>query len=205
MTRRNRLFRPAAYVSLTVVMAAAVSACTGGTDRAATPEATASSLTASTTPATPMDSTVSATTSAPAPITSDKSLWDVVSDVEQRVPITTDTFGQLISQTLRPAGENSWESDGTTQFTDDIQAFGSEYRGNPDGTGTIASIYIQGRCVGAQEVKTRYPDVRITQSPRGPGEGPPLTWSADRPWGTIHFSFKQDPECLHSVIYRTGQ
>jgi hypothetical protein len=102
-----------------------------------------------------------------------------------------------------PTNPSQWEGSSNVQLADDIQIARSELRLAPNGS-SIAGFYIHGRCVTVDEVKSHYPDIRITEIPRGPNQGPPLTRSTDQPWGRMSFSEdRRTPPCLISIYFTT--
>jgi hypothetical protein len=140
----------------------------------------------------------------PPPAHSDAALWDVVDAAATHIPLTSDTFAQALGTTMVPTYSSDWEGSGNVQLADDIQIVRSELRIGDDGS-AIARFFVGGRCVTVDEVKIHYPDIRITQIPRGPDQGPPLTWSTDQPWGRMNFQVNDDvtPSCLSSVSFTT--
>jgi hypothetical protein len=183
--------KPAALLGM---LTALLSGCSSG---AAGNAASASSS------AEPMKNTTTPTPEPPL-VHNDAPLWDVVDAVATHIPLTSDTFGQALGATMVPTYSSEWEGSGKVQLADEIQILRSELRIG-DNSSAIAGFFVTGRCVTVDEVKSHYPDVRITQTPRGPKQGPPLTWSTDQSWGELNFQVNDDvtPACLISVYFVT--
>ncbi|MFP5394105.1 MAG: hypothetical protein ACLGI6_21620 [Gammaproteobacteria bacterium] len=57
-------------------------------------------------------------------------------------------------------------------------------------------------CVPVADVRQRYPDIRITDVPRGRSLDEVTSYSVHQPWGKLSFSFKvRSPDCLAGVSF----
>jgi len=74
---------------------------------------------------------------------------------------------------------------------------------NEDEARGMVSLYLDpsGACVTLDDVHGHFPDVVITDHPRGHSLDEQTYWSIQQPWGELSFGFKErNPDCLASVV-----
>jgi len=74
---------------------------------------------------------------------------------------------------------------------------------NEDEARGMVSLYLDpsGACITPDDVHGHFPDVVITDHPRGHSLDEQTYWSTQQPWGELSFGFKErNPDCLASVV-----
>jgi len=89
-------------------------------------------------------------------------------------------------------------------LADELSLESIELRIQPSNSGFgLLVLELSGRCVSIGEIRQHYPEVRITQVPRGRSKNERTVHSIDLAWGRLSFGFREsNRDCLANVGFR---
>lgn len=132
--------------------------------------------------------------------------WDVADALSRAVPLSPRSVEQILgvdlAETSRTPGLVCWTAKGP-DLADEVRLDAVELRAgasNPESGFLLVAV--SGRCVSVEEVRGRYPEVRITGHPRGRSLEEKTVYSTDFDWGRLSFGFKEsNRRCLASLTF----
>jgi len=135
------------------------------------------------------------------------SLWQLIDMLGNHPSLVPDKIMQSLPIAFLKRNNNGYFSSydgGRLSLIDqvDIEAVLLRVRHEDEARGMV-SLYLDpsGACVTLDEVHKHYPEVVITDHPRGHSLDEQTYWSIQQPWGELSFGFKErNPECLASVV-----
>lgn len=150
----------------------------------------------------------------PTTTASPMTLWQLIQRLPESLPFDKDKVEQATGMALRrreaQTNEYFWFYESAAplllQEAVALRTVDLRVRRDPD-AGHPGFLVLQldtaaGRCVTLAEVKDRFGALQITDAPRGRSLEDVTSHTANRPWGRLSFSFKEErPDCLASVAF----
>lgn len=140
---------------------------------------------------------------------SQKSLWEVISVLEQQMPLSKANIEKSLETELIETerdenfilmtGTGPTLRDGVVLSKLDLMLESSMKIGDK---GAFA-MELDGACLSLSDIRRHFKDIEITQHPRGRSLQETAVWSVSRLWGNLSFAFKAErPDCLFRVSFR---
>lgn len=137
------------------------------------------------------------------------SLWELVSSVEQQMPLTISKVESLLGERFQQtdqtpayvllASKGTPLRDGLTVARATLMLRPSLQFEDKSGL----ALELEGACVSLAQVRERFGELRLIQSPRGRSLDEATAWAVQRPWGHLTFSFtERQPDCLSQVGFK---
>jgi len=135
------------------------------------------------------------------------SLWQLIGTLGNHPSLLPDKIKQVLPIEFVTRNNNGYFSSydgGRLLLLDkiDIAAVLLRVRNENEARGMV-SLYLDpsGACITPDDVHGHFPDVVITDHPRGHSLDEQTYWSIQQPWGELSFGFKErNPDCLASVV-----
>jgi hypothetical protein len=136
------------------------------------------------------------------------SIWQAVAALQQQMPLDRKKVEYFFSIQLQEYEEPS--NDAFHFFKAEALPLGDVAsiakltlmikRSNP--YVSMVGFDLAGSCIGLEQFENHYPNLTITEVPRGRSLDEATSHSAYFPWGRIAFGFKErKPECLASIAF----
>lgn len=138
-----------------------------------------------------------------------QTLWQVIETVGHQMPLTRDALEQVLATKLVLVEEDSngrfWTG-GNIELGNEVRIAEATLVIRHEPPHRVGStLHLEGACVAREEVKSRYPDLRIVGHPRGHSLQEVTAYGSTQPWGDLTFAFREaDPDCLAYVSFRIG-
>jgi len=132
-------------------------------------------------------------------------LWQIIEILGDQPSLSPDKIKQVLPTDFSKRRRSAYTSfyDGGPLYLADqinIEAIDLRVRLMNEAQGLIA-LEISGFCVTLEQVRVHYPDLVLTDIPRGRSLDEKTYWTAYLPWGELSFGFKErNPDCLASVV-----
>lgn len=138
-----------------------------------------------------------------------KTLWEVISVLEQQMPFTKASIEKSLGAELLETerDENFIQMTGTGPILrDGIVLSKLNLMLEPSmkfGERGAFAMELDGTCLSLTDIRQHFNDLELTQHPRGRSLQETTVWSARRAWGNLSFAFKAErPDCLARVSFR---
>lgn len=140
------------------------------------------------------------------------SVWQLIEDI-QAAPFTLAGIEKILGQTLV---EQMQKSNEYFQFFagQELALAGNSSivkidlrlpRDTNDRSGLLV-LNLDGECISLQQVKRQFPDLALTDMPRGDSPEQATTFTASNAWGEVSFGFQQKkPDCLGYLVFEPGE
>lgn len=143
----------------------------------------------------------------------DMTLWQTIDALAQQIPFTRakveavlmthlvekDTSGSPFPNTafrFYVAGRTVRLSDGVVISNVDLRI--RRRAGHPG----FLVLNLNGACIGLDEIRAHYEDIKLTFPPRPDSADPSTGYSVFLPWGKLSFGFPvRNPDCLSSLVF----
>ena len=91
---------------------------------------------------------------------------------------------------------------GHFDLADQVEIENVELRTNlADEARGLLVLGVAGTCLSVEQLRARYPELAVTDHPRGRSLEEETTYSIQLPWGQLSFGFKErNPACLATVV-----
>lgn len=142
-------------------------------------------------------------------------LWETVQSLEGKVPFSREAVESLlgslaaVEQAANPPF--SFYRAGPLELVDKTLIEEVDLRvGNGENAGkSLLGLSISGASPTREDVRARFPDLQVTQMPRGHSLEEKMYFTSIRSWGELSFGFKEGaPDALASIVFepkpRTG-
>lgn len=134
-----------------------------------------------------------------------KNLWGMVAEVMNERSFTRTGIEKIMGVHFKEESKTdaqiSFSSSGPA--LDNIRIDKVNLRNSSIATRSgILVLDISGSCVPLSEVKAQYPQLKITQAPRGGSLDDETVFTSVSAWGEISFGFKEkNRDCLAAIIF----
>lgn len=145
-------------------------------------------------------------------VNSKNSLWQLISAIESKMPISIDETQKSLNVSLKEVERNenfSHFSATGGELNDGLSIVRVSLVTAPslnfDEKSALA-IELAGKCITIHDVRQKFPELTITQAPRGGSLQETTVWRSLRDWGSVSFAFKEEnPTCLFRVTFRISK
>jgi len=139
----------------------------------------------------------------------ESSIWDVIRRLSLQMPFKRDAFEKDIGTQLtlkkRDQHMSHWVGS-QVRLADGVEIVSTSLVLDPaDKFDSVsgATIYLSGTCIGIDEIKDRYVNVLMIDSPRGHSLQDETVYRSVNGWGELVFSFSEtSPDCLAYLTFR---
>lgn len=135
-------------------------------------------------------------------------LWQAIDAVSAQIPLSVVKIERTLATTLcdtHPPGDDMVQFfEGTpVRLADGVEVSGIDLRIRREGPRSgFLVLALQGRCVSLAEIRQRYANLILTESPRGRSLEEATGHSVTLGWGSLSFGFKErNPACLAFVAF----
>jgi hypothetical protein len=123
-------------------------------------------------------------------------LWHAVDLFVSQLPLSKEkveaAFGLPLRETSRNTHMVFFESPRAIELADDGNIATLDLRLSPDNKGAgLLLLALNGVCIGVDQVHARYPNLVVTDLPRGRSAQEVTTFTASLPWGTLAFGYRE--------------
>lgn len=127
-------------------------------------------------------------------------VWQLADQLVREIPLTAQSFEQLLDTSLRPNEQNPVRLEGgAVQLSPNLHV-SSSVIAIIDGTWSFASVDIDpSPCITEEEVRSHYPAAENTHLPTGHSPKEEFVWSVAYDWGTLNFGIREKERCLTGI------
>lgn len=132
-------------------------------------------------------------------------LWHVIEILGDQPSLAPERVALVLPVTLVELYRNayfSFHEGGRVDLADRIDIDKVELRVSlTDEARGLVLLRLGGACLPIEEVRARFPDLSLSNQPRGRSLDEEAGYATARPWGRLSFGFKErNPRCLATVV-----
>lgn len=136
-------------------------------------------------------------------------LWQTIDALISDIPFSTSKLEERLPARFTEATQpihsevNQFLEGSAVQLTDGVVISNLDLRVRRQGSHPgFLVLELQGRCVAFSEVSHHYPELTLTEVPRGRSLDEATSYTAVLPWGGLSFGFRErNPDCLAFVVF----
>lgn len=135
-------------------------------------------------------------------------LWQLIDNAIQQIPFTRAKLESSLGTQLAPSDNSSNDAfelwmGGHAKLQDGVEIGNVDLRVKKVGPHPgFLVLGLAGNCVTLSEVRSHYPDMKMTESPRGRSLDDTTAYTSQLAWGSLSFSFSErKPECVSSIAF----